>query len=1418
MLRYLVVLFVLSLAVPVQASKKFAAPTGSAGNTGISPDQAWTLAFALGNSSPLVPGDTLVLTDGIFEGNFTSTISGTSEKPIVILAQNEGKAIIDVGKQRTSGTGLIINGSYTWFVGIHVTSSSLIKKSDASNGFAPIPYESGISVFGDNNKIINCWIYDVVGGGLELWRSGRNLEVYGSVIFNNGSQDVSRGTGHGMYIQHDQPAQPKVIENNFVFQNASQGINIYTTNPENSGVVAKRNVSFNTGVIATFDPLVFRPPHNLSIGSQNNVSSEMEVISNLFYTDLQGGRLSTNEVSNVTIGRTYTPNHDISFNDNIVFGGRNQVEFQPLEGLSFQRNRLLNSHGSFFAFLGNSSSFPNSFWDSNVYSNLANTAKPFQGLNFQEWKSEYFPFDKVSTYSTAPANSKEVLITQNKYDPSRFHVSILSFTDAERVELNFSDFEEFKNFDFEIRDVQNPFDPNQKVSGIFNGSSISFPMNWTKSLKPKGNMPFQPVHTDLTFGTFLLVFERGENSPAVFPDVKDSVALYLNSEGKAFLAPNDFLVNQPAEPFTYVSSGGFEFSCSNIGSTPITITSKNTRTGEERIDQTGVWVFDTIPPFFDAANATLLFDPVAGKVSVNLPDFSPTDFFDNCNPYWNIEQSRYEVTCAEIYQNPEAPTWEFPVELTLKDPSGNSFTRSVKVIIGNVIESKKVSITSLDPLNDNGTSTLRLGNELEYQVLSWRKNGDVIPGQTGKEITVNSSGTYYASLLLATGCPVEARSLLFEIPTIPSEYKNDVTLVLNESGKAALTQENIFGESEGIDDEVILSQTEFDCTDLGTQKVKVAIIFEKENHNHSNSTEFWINVNVVDGQKPILITKTPSLQFDKVTGVLELKPEDFVSSLSDNCGIKSLQLNKTTITCGDYDLPVDIILEATDFSGNSTSKLVTIFVSPFESKKISISPELGTQFLVGQEAEIRLGEEFEYFVEGWYRNGQLLIGQKGRALLTDEPGTYWALLLPTGGGCTVESKKTEITFSEVPFGQIKEKVELVLSPEGKAELSPQQVFVNWPQPDPTLTITLNKSSFSCENLGENEVIITIKKASGETWVRKIKVIVKDQTKPVLVPKNINLELDVTKGVVEISPESVLAEFGDNCGLKSLTINKNRFTCEDLGKEFQIAIRAEDNSGNVTETVAVVSVVRSEPEKVIVSGKKEICSGEKSILELSSSKAFEVVRWRRNGTEIQGQTGKTLEVKESGKYHAVIRYPGACLSETAEFEVKVNPTPTGEITVDGDILRAPEGNFTYQWFRNGEPIAGATSRTFTAQLMGEYSVELANDAGCKSRLKPVTLTISGIGGKPVNKAIDLKIYPNPASDHAILELPDGVLASKPEISVYSSEGKEVSSAVQFTVLSDFEIEISLNRLAKGTYLIWIVGENQKTYFGKLVVVN
>lgn len=653
---------------------------------------------------------------------------------------------------------------------------------------------------------------------------------------------------------------------------------------------------------------------------------------------------------------------------------------------------------------------------------------------------------------------------------------------------------------------------------------------------------------------------------------------------------------------------------------------------------------------------------------------------------------------------------------------------------------------------------------------------------------------------------------LGEVPEVPIEpvFKEKIVVELGSNGQAQTSLKDYL-QNEPLNDwigEFSLGPS-FSCTNIGLKEVEV-----KVKNSKGDTWTKVVMVDIKDSVKPILEVKRPSLILDKSIGVLEISPDMFVSSVSDNCGIKSLEINKSRFTCGDLDLPHEIIVSAIDFSGNTQSKMIEVVLSSTESKKVSLTAtgklyEGGTVGLV-------LGEELEFEVIQWTRNSQVIPEAKQKVYITSQPGKFQALLrLPSG--CTVLSQALEIALADFPFPTVKELVELNLGEEGKAELTLAQLFTQWPFESSGLTFELSQNLFTCSELGEKKIKLIIKNAQGQTWEREIVVLVKDRIKPILVPKNLELELDVTVGKAEITPSQILELSKDNCSLKSLTISKSSFTCEDVGKELSVAIRAEDQSGNVTEAVAIVKVKRKETQIVQISGKKEICQGEKSILEVTGSSTFEVVRWRRNGVEISGQTGKTLETGEPGTYHAVIRYAGGCLSESANFELKVNAKPSGEIRVDGNKLIAPEGTFTYQWFRNGEKLEGKTGRVLELEKMGEYTVELTSSSGCKALLPTVTITIAGLGTNWVKRPEVLKIYPNPANQSTKIQFPiDQFGGQEFELNLFDAEGKEVSSQISWLRIDGDVLELYLNDLAKGTYLVWVFGPNQTSFTGKLVI--
>lgn len=77
------------------------------------------------------------------------------------------------------------------------------------------------------------------------------------------------------------------------------------------------------------------------------------------------------------------------------------------------------------------------------------------------------------------------------------------------------------------------------------------------------------------------------------------------------------------------------------------------------------------------------------------------------------------------------------------------------------------------------------------------------------------------------------------------------------------------------------------------------------------------------------------------------------------------------------------------------------------------------------------------------------------------------------------------------------------------------------------------------------------------------------------------------------------------------------------------------------------------------------------------------------------------------------------------DVRVN-TPTPFIC-EGDeaiiTMLNPNDNYTYQWTRNGVPIAGANTKSYAATVAGEYRVVAVTDKGCTDTSRAVTIFVN-----------------------------------------------------------------------------------------------
>ena len=115
-------------------------------------------------------------------------------------------------------------------------------------------------------------------------------------------------------------------------------------------------------------------------------------------------------------------------------------------------------------------------------------------------------------------------------------------------------------------------------------------------------------------------------------------------------------------------------------------------------------------------------------------------------------------------------------------------------------------------------------------------------------------------------------------------------------------------------------------------------------------------------------------------------------------------------------------------------------------------------------------------------------------------------------------------------------------------------------------------AFDCSDLGWKNVIFSVKDNLGCMAETVASVLVMDTVKPIVVCKNIILEMG-DNCEMTIQPSDVDNGSFDACGL-TLSLDVNVFTCDDIGSSIPVTLTGMDVSGNSSFCIATVSVVQT----------------------------------------------------------------------------------------------------------------------------------------------------------------------------------------------------------------------------------------------------
>lgn len=123
-----------------------------------------------------------------------------------------------------------------------------------------------------------------------------------------------------------------------------------------------------------------------------------------------------------------------------------------------------------------------------------------------------------------------------------------------------------------------------------------------------------------------------------------------------------------------------------------------------------------------------------------------------------------------------------------------------------------------------------------------------------------------------------------------------------------------------------------------------------------------------------------------------------------------------------------------------------------------------------------------------------------------------------------------------------------------------------------VTVEIDVTSFNCDNVGENDITLTVTDINGNVSQCIATVTIEDNTAPLIVCQDITVELGDTN-FVAIQPSDIDGGSSDNCEIVSMTIDVESFDCTNIGDN-DVLLTITDSSGNISECTAVVTVIES----------------------------------------------------------------------------------------------------------------------------------------------------------------------------------------------------------------------------------------------------
>lgn len=450
----------------------------------------WDLATAL-QAGAIKPGDTLWIHPGRYRGGFTSTLRGTTERPIHVRARRDGRVTIDTRPRDDRDNGLFsLQGSDTIYRDLEVMCGDFVRVTKFPGSWPEDVRGGNIDIRGDRIVVANAIVHDCPTG-FGMWSEGEGGEVYGCLVHNNGFRGPDRGHGHAIYAQNLKGT--KRLVDNIVFHQFAYGIHAYGSEKASlRGFEIEGNIAFENGCLARRE----EQQPGIFVGGGTPVSDTVVRDNVVYHGSIRLGYPwgPTNE--DVVCTNNYASAFILrDFKKGVVTGNTFVGESHPaileaaaekmIQGLTWNGNRYFVTDGRWGDF-------------------AVIEGKKSRAMDFDLWRKET-GFDADGTFTKGTPKEPSVTVRPNKYERGRAHVAILNPHGDSAVSVDLANVLAMGQA-YRVVSAKDYFG-EPLVRGKFDGRPISIPMREVTPPAPVGMPDALVPSTEPYFAAFVVLPE-----------------------------------------------------------------------------------------------------------------------------------------------------------------------------------------------------------------------------------------------------------------------------------------------------------------------------------------------------------------------------------------------------------------------------------------------------------------------------------------------------------------------------------------------------------------------------------------------------------------------------------------------------------------------------------------------------------------------------------------------------------------------------------------------------------------------------------------------------------------------------------------------------------------------------------------------